>query len=357
MREADMDTEIEQSTQLPILGVQTDPQLARAVANVVCAKRALDGDGWHAVSGMLAGALPGHLGTEPAWPSSVMRVVLPFLELDHIPGSTVSALIPVAQTIGMNCKWSPRNVAAHDRERLVQRLTDPMRASPQDFERSETTWIRQFGIFMAHEGKNRVAFLAAAGVEFMPSLVTAVDYPSAERLKLFEVTDGCERRLVCVLDDEHLVPVQSPSWSLPLLKAYGVKIDAWPDEYPSVEAVCDQLRARTPDHVGRLRPIALSVLKEHLAREASEPRPDALIGHDHIRFYPRPLRLPLSAVVVLLATARAWPEAWHVEGIIVAFCFGAIASAAMCMTAPIAAVRDEFYRALLRSRRPRPRHK
>jgi hypothetical protein len=338
---------------LPILGEQTNRQLASAVINLVDAKRALDGNGWSALSGILGGSLPGRLGSEPAWPSEIMRAVLPFIDLTAA-GAAVSALIPVAQTIGMNCKWSPRTVQAEKRDQLVEHLTDLRRASPEDFERSDTFWIRPFNLFLATEGKNRVSFLAACGVELMPSLVCAVNYPRAERLRLFEAADGCEDRIVCVLDNEHVLPVRSPSWSLPLMRAYGVDVERWPREFPSFEDVCAQLRAREADITSRLSPIRLTELRERLAQEASEPHLDALIGHESIHFSVRPLVPLLAAAILMLITAQAWPAAWNLGDLFFGLAFGAIGMVTACMTQPIVALRSEAHRALMRSRRPAP---
>jgi hypothetical protein len=300
-------------------------------------------------------AYSSHLDPKERWLNACHCAVLKRCREDLVEGSKVSALIPVAQTLGMNCAWSPRNVPASDRERLIAHLTDPKRALPDDFDRSETTLIRPFGIFMAHEGKNRVSFLDQAGLRFMPSLVTAVDYPSADRLRLFEVADGCEPRVLCSLDNEHLVPLQSPSWSIPLLAAYGVSNEKWPDEYPELDAVLDAIRTRAPDHLDQLHPVALTDLKEQLAVEATEPTPEVLVGHKHIRIHPRPLLLPFAATLALLLTASVWPKDWGVESNIAAFCFGVITCISVCATLPIVAVREDIHRMLLRPKRPKGR--
>ena len=341
------------SLTLPMLGEQTNDCLARAVVDLVAAKRALDGDGWSRQSAILGGSLPERLGTGPAPPSEVVRSVLPFIDW-NVQGRAMAALIPVAQTIGMNCKWSRRTVPPEERDRLVAHLTDPQRAAHGDSEGSDTVLIRPFGIFVAAEGKNRVAFLASCGVEWMPSRVIEVDYPSAERLRIFKAADGCEDRMVCVLDNEHLLPLEAPTWSLPLLRAYGVRMEAWPSEFPGFEEVCAQLRARTKDVTGRLLPISLTELNEQLAHETSNPLPEAIIGHKLIQFYPRRLLPMLAIAFLLLITAEAWPAAWNVRDLFLGLGLGALGMASACTTLPIVALRREPHRALERSRRPPP---
>jgi len=179
--------------------------------------------------------------------SEIFRAVLPFAEIEH-DGEEFSALVPTAQTIGASWKWHTDSVKEHDREDLLAFLQSPERAMPRARERAEYIWIKPLGLFLAHEGKNRVGFLRDMNVDWIPARVSPCSYVAPERLTLYKVGPRDRTSWWAVLDGTWLEPLAHPVWALPVLRAYGVPetLD-WPAAFPSIELTTAALRERRPD--------------------------------------------------------------------------------------------------------------
>jgi hypothetical protein len=158
--------------------------------------------------------------------------------------------VPTAQTIGASWRWHTEFVQEHKREDLLAFLQSPERAMPRARERAEYFWIKPLGLFLAHEGKNRVGFLRDMNVDWIPARVFPCGYVAPERLTLYELGPRERTSWWAVLDGTWLEPVVHPNWALPILRAYGVRETSdWPTTFPSIELTTAALRERVPDPV------------------------------------------------------------------------------------------------------------
>jgi hypothetical protein len=214
--------------QLPRIVSDVDSSLLDKIRTIVAARRDADNGEGSAAASILAMTIHGrhkHHGTMN--PFCFGRAILPFLSGYSDAQSPIQALIPIAQTVGESHRWSPQNGAIEARNgnvnEFVAFLLHPDRASGDSNSRAMVLWIRPLGLFLSHEGKNRVAFLAAHGEEWMPAEVTPCGYPPADTLELYEVEECGETVVVCVKENRYAVMVRNPAWTLPILRAYGVK--------------------------------------------------------------------------------------------------------------------------------------
>ncbi|MBJ9594139.1 hypothetical protein [Burkholderia seminalis] len=220
--------------------------------------------------------------------TSFFHTVLPFGDLEPC-GEAFSGLVPVSQTIGASWRWTTSIVPENERQALLASLQDPARATPDDCDRAEFIWIKPLGLFLAHEGKNRVGFFRDMGVKWIPALVAPYDYPAAERLAIYAVTlyaTNQAKQVVywAVLDGKFLEPVDHPDWALAVLRAYGVRIhQRWPDHFPRADVAAKAIAARRVNPISsRPRPLDLELTAEKDAYE-SEMIPCSILDLDSVK--------------------------------------------------------------------------
>ncbi|WP_049124532.1 hypothetical protein, partial [Burkholderia cenocepacia] len=150
--------------------------------------------------------------------ASFFRTVFPFSNLEPC-GDSFSALAPVSQTIGASWRWTTSSVPENERPALLARLQDPARATAEGYDRAEFIWIKPLGLFLAHEGKNRVGFFRDMGAQWIPAHVAPYDYPAADRLATYAAKHAHQTMYWAVLDGQLLAPINHPAWALPILRA------------------------------------------------------------------------------------------------------------------------------------------
>ncbi len=199
--------------------------------------------------------------------TSFFREIFPFCGPWEPLGPSSLWLIPLELTIGHSWRWQPAHVDPEDRAALVEQLL----TCTEGLERAEVCWIVPLGLFLAHEGKNRVAFLRSEGATHYPALTTPYDYPAAERLQLIQVPGPHGEEWWAVLDQDAIEPLRHPDWALPVLTAYGVgTVQGWPTAFPSYAAVRDEVayRGRRGHRPHTEPPLSLKALLAKEAREA-----------------------------------------------------------------------------------------
>ncbi|WP_250628384.1 hypothetical protein [Pinirhizobacter soli] len=96
------------------------------------------------------------------------------------------------------------------------------------------------GLVIAHEGKNRIAFLRQIGAASMPASVTLIDYPGAERISAYNVHVHGREEVWGVLDDRWVEPIPLYWLGRAVLASYGVApLTPWPRNFPSPEMIVD----------------------------------------------------------------------------------------------------------------------
>lgn len=218
--------------QLPRIGTNLGDNLLDAIQTVVAARREADDPQGSAAARLLAKSMTSSTGRgtnqyQTLNPSYFARKILPFWQVLDERGESIQAQIPIRQTVGESWRWQPRYAQQIAYKGNVDEfrafLLDPERAAGHSATGASVQWIRPLGLFLVHEGKNRVAFLASQGEEWMPAWVSPCEYPAAVDLMLFEVEEYGEVVFVCVKDNRYAVIVQHPAWTLPILYAYGVQ--------------------------------------------------------------------------------------------------------------------------------------
>lgn len=332
------------------LHLEVPERLSRAVQTLAYNKYVMDLDVHQHSASMLAGDL--HDGAYgPAEPLPFLARVLPFMwAAKHVEGREY-ALVPTVNTLGCSWRWRRRSLDDEKAQRLVQLLTDSHALENDSLGRASYALIRPLGILAPNEGKNRVDFLREEGIEQIPAEVFYIDYPSAERLKLYQVEAGAFAETWAVLDDRWVERVTHPSWAIPVLNAYGVALkQEWPGEFASIGDVLEAFlgcRGSTqasghPEY--RNAPVVdletLKVQSEYQAERVHCP----VIELQHVKADPRfwlsaGAGLFVSTLAMMLLPA-GWTEARLVSGI----ALGAAVGALVAVAAPILRVRRRCVR-------------
>ncbi len=260
--------------------------------------------------------------------SEIFRAVLPFAGIEQ-DGEDFSALVPSAQTIGASWRWHTESVKVHEREDLLAFLQSPERAMPRGRERAEYFWIKPLGLFLAHEGKNRVGFLRDMNVDWIPARVFPCGYVAPERLTLYEVGPRERTSWWAVLDGTWLEPVARPTWTLPVLRAYGVRETSdWPAAFPSIELTTAALRERSPDPALSALPVLNLPLVLEKDAYQNEVISCSLLDIDEMPV-PRNFGIgmavcSIAAVVLIGAVPSTWDNLRIVAGMVAGVGIGAM---------------------------------
>lgn len=227
--------------------------------------------------------------------TSFFREIFPFCGHWEPSGPSAIRRVPLELTVGHSWRWQPEHVDPQDRASLVERLL----SCTDGLERAEVCWIVPLGLFLAHEGKNRVAFLRSEGATHFPALTTPYDYPAAGRLQLIQASGPHGDEWWAVLDHDAIEPLHYPGWVQPVLTAYGVRtVHGWPTAFPSYAAVKKEIAYRDRHQGPRslaLPPVFLTTL---LSREerAAEAVSASFMDLRDVRLK-RPWKLGLIALV------------------------------------------------------------
>lgn len=216
-------------------GISED--LRHAICRYVDAKHLIDD-----ISGRLgAKIVAGKLANDSYGPKFGLDFFIktfPFVsENSDVPqGEEFFALVPTRQVIGMSYKWTPDTVP--DKDVLLKHLQTLHLEDARHREIAEYFWIKPLGLFLANEGKNRVAFFRAMGCEHIPARVITSDYLAASRMAMYRVNLHGNKEWLIVRDNRFVELLEHEQWSHPVLRQYGVvESDAWPEDYPPVALI------------------------------------------------------------------------------------------------------------------------
>lgn len=195
--------------------------------------------------------------------TSFFQEVFPFAGRWNPIGATELCEVPLDLVMGHSWRWHPDNVVQEERATLRERFL----SCTEETERAEVCWIVPLGLFLAHEGKNRIEFLRAEGATHYPALTTPYDYPTPDRMELIQVPSPHGDVWWAILDHDVIEPLHCPEWLLPILTIYGVStINGWPDTYPPYAAVQQEFEDRRRRNFCPLKE-ALVSLKRLQAKE------------------------------------------------------------------------------------------
>ena len=233
----------------------------------------------------------------PEQPQEFFRARFPFFEvlLDPPRERPVRADAPTAQTLGCSWSWRAGDEAPEVQQELLRKLQRP----PMDTDDVHYLWIRNLGLYIPREGKNRVDFFREHGVEMIPAFVTPCTYPAPERFGVYEMGLGEQRQIWIVLDGNFAQPAPVCFGEIEALwQAYGVAPSRrWPElasaELPSAALVVAAFAAAG-------RPwVCFDELLEADAREAAV---DPARGHGGARWVWFAALCALVAALMVLLT-------------------------------------------------------
>ncbi len=302
----------------------------------------------------------------PHEPRPFLRRVLPFFFLSSKITEARAALVPTSNTLG--CSWfrSMKNFGADDVPAMVGKLTDTQKLLDGSLDTTSYAWIKPLGLIAPFEGKNRVDFLRGQGIDYIPAHVAEHSYPNPERLSLYSIQVNGFSATWAVLDGRWVTAVENPSWTVPMMEAFGVGAGAsWPSDFPAPELVIQALfgpRGTTtalghPD--APEEPIVdLDTLK---ATEAymDEPMSAKFASLNNARIDPRFWLITASLTILGLLGLALAPDTWDEFQLAAAMLFsGSLSAALLPLAAPIALtqrrhITDHPYLPLERS----PKHK
>ena len=304
-------------SQLQPVADNISPKLRDEIQQLVGAKYEVDELARHGIAGRRL-TTPFHDGAYgPRLGTDFFQTILPFSAFEMC-GNAFNALVPVSQTIGASCSWTTRSVAEAERPALLAWLQDPARATPDD---ADYMWVKPLGLFLAHEGKNRVGFFRDMDAQWIPARVTPYDYPAADRLAIYRVQRKHQTVYWLVLDGQLLEPINHPDWAMPVLRAYGVREHhQWPHNFPTVDLAAAALASRLVHPVtGRPAPLDLDLIREKEAYE-SEEISCSLLDIEPIRipwdFLGAMACISIGAIVLLGILPEEWPNLRIVTGFV-----------------------------------------
>lgn len=153
---------------------------------------------------------------------SLVRLVLPFLDWERDGGEYFKAYVNPRHVLGASIKGLPEHIEESEVPERIARYAQAF-GSPSN---AAYIWIKAMGIFWAHEGKHRVAFMRAHNQPAIAAWVREASYPAAERMVVIAPDDEQDEWLA-LLDGRYLQVLRRPGVSTLLLGAYGVKTLRW----------------------------------------------------------------------------------------------------------------------------------
>lgn len=246
-------------------------------------------------------------------------------------GKRYKALVPTAKVIGDSWRWSPSDLSETEQMKVLDKVFSAFEESTPAHAKTECaqyTHIKQLGIVLAHEGKNRVALFRERALPHIPALVSEEEYPASERLRIFELPGVC----VSVLDGRFVERVVAIHLVRGLMEAYGVSVEKrWPSEFAELQQVLADLDDTSMRH--SYRPYATDMDKLKLDEACRETDVKVtLMDVEAVRLPTvRTFLYAGAALAVLILvtklTADRWPELQLLFGT-------AIGALAMLLVAP-----------------------
>lgn len=223
------------------LDLDVSQELNRAVQSIVYNKYLIDRAVADHGASMLARDL--HDGAYgPHVPMSFVSCVLPFYRAcertDDGSPTYQFASVPTANTLGCSWRWRRKSLDDKEAEKCREHLSDFVAMVSGKVDDATYAWVKPLGLFVPGEGKNRVDFFREEGVESIPARVYERTYPEPTRITIYRIQVSAFSATWAVLDGRWVENIPNPSWTLPLMKAYGVRGPVpWPSEFPEPKQV------------------------------------------------------------------------------------------------------------------------
>lgn len=161
-----------------------------------------------------------------------LESIIPFLPSDPDYEDLGVKLVPIPHTLGRSWHWWPEDCKG-DEEKIISQIT-----SPEHGKYAYYYLVKELGVIYAGEGKNRVNFCRHHKIDRIPVKVIQFHYPQADTIEIYYVNSHIGADVIAVLNERYLQKVSHISYALPLLNAYGVRVNTvWPTKFPSIDSI------------------------------------------------------------------------------------------------------------------------
>ncbi|PIJ48810.1 hypothetical protein BL250_02375 [Erwinia sp. OLTSP20] len=284
-------SEPESESSIPMLAMKGIPQeilaLGSRLADTKYQIDLLGKSGWGCLTANLHG-----LETSGEWdgPDDALTFfskIFPFAPQPVNSESMGVFQVPTGRVIGRSWRWWPEHLNANSEARLAAHLSSQHAADSTSY-----FFIPQLAVVLAVEGQNRVSYCREKQIPNIMARVSKLDYPPADRMRIYHVMRGNTRQSWVVLHDRYLQLLQWPRITLPALATYGVHSHHWPAHFPAVRHIFDELYA--PQQLENfLAPcLDLNAIGEKIVRKQEEARLAAQ---------------PVSMALTDMPVANIWP--------------------------------------------------
>lgn len=171
-----------------------------------------------------------------------LKLVLPFMDWEDEPRrKAFRAFVNPKHVLGASIKGLPEHVPD---DQVAERIAG-YRSHFGSLDHACYIRYRALGLYWAHEGKHRVAFMRAHEQTTIATWVREANYPEPERIVVIAPNDERDEWLA-MLDGQHLQVLRRPRVSLRLLTDYGVRTSRWSEipNLPNEQAVREAIYAR-----------------------------------------------------------------------------------------------------------------
>tara|TARA_R110002072_G_C7966912_1_gene534380 strand:+ start:2843 stop:3856 length:1014 start_codon:yes stop_codon:yes gene_type:complete len=218
-------------------------------------------------------------GTCALHPDSLMAVLIPFLNWEDQNGQAYRAFVDPKHVLGASIKGLPENVPAEEVVKRIERYATYFGSR----DNALYIWYKPLGLFIAHEGKHRVAFMLSHDQPAIAAWVQEAGYPAPSRITIIEPSDDRDEWLA-MLDGRYIQVLRRPNLARKILDAYGVSTERWQNiehlpEEEMVRLAIYERRLHRPARTRKERDRTLD-LQALLARKARDSQEQYFHCHD-----------------------------------------------------------------------------
>ncbi|WLS77869.1 hypothetical protein Q3V30_15530 [Erwinia pyri] len=310
-----MENEKEQAPLLPELPLKGIPQeilrLGKRLADTKYQIDMLGKTGWGELTANLHGLEASGEWDGPDDALTFFSKIFPFAMLPAETEPLGIFRVPTERVIGRSWRWWPDHLSATSETKLLEHLEGPHAAE-------STSWyfLPALGVLLAAQGQSRVNYCRQRHIPFITARVSNLNYPPADRFRLYHVTKGQTRQSWVVLNDRYLQPVLWPRITLPALTTYGVHSGSWPLTFPPTDRVFSELYNPLPAEDFVAPCIDLLAVNEAIKTEAlaakwaQKPVKMALSDMDITNIWPVSLTLSFFFILSLVIAGVTAGEGW-----------------------------------------------
>nr|CBX79945.1 hypothetical protein predicted by Glimmer/Critica [Erwinia amylovora ATCC BAA-2158] len=338
-----MQSEHSETSPAPFLDLTAIPadilQLGKRLADTKYQIDVLGKQGWGELTGNLHGLEAGGEWNGPDDALTFFSKILPFAALPSENAPPGIWQVPVERVIGRSWRWWPEHLIGNSEEKLREHLAGDHAADGTSY-----YFISSLALLLAVQGQSRVNYCRQRHIPFITARVTGLNYPPADRFKIYHVTKGATRQSWVVLNDRYLQAVHWPRITLPVLTRYGVQSDRWPQKFPATDLIFAELHhpQAAQDFIAPC--VDLQALQQKIdaanqaAKLAAKPTRMAIGYMGIVNIWPVSITLTGIFLLSLIMTGMTAGEGW--PGLLSLLVCAMSASMLLFLVAPVFQVRQ-----------------